>query len=76
MKSYDKAKNCYIFGEKFEDKYAKDKFSNKACKIRNLFHNIGEYGGTVHSLFNLKYSIPKELSKFLIMNQNIIIILS
>ena len=76
LKSYDKAKVCYIFGEQFEDKYAKDKASNKACKVRNLFDNIGEYRGTVHSLFNLKYSVTKELSKFLIMNQSIIIILS
>ena len=50
-------KICYICKEKFEDKCAKDK---KYCKIRDHSHYTGEYRGAAQSIYNLKYSIPKE----------------
>ena len=34
----------------------------KYRKVRDHCHYIGEYRGAVHSICNLKYSIPKEIS--------------
>ena len=39
QKSYENAKICSIYKEKFEDKYAKDK---KYCKVSDYCHYIGE----------------------------------
>ena len=58
QESYEKAKICYIYGEKFEDKYAND---NKYPKVRQHYHYNGEYKGAAHSVCNLKYSMPKEM---------------
>ena len=57
QKSYETAKNCYICKEKFEDEHAKDK---KYRKVRDHCHYAGEYRGPVHSICNLKYSVPKK----------------
>ena len=57
--SYENTKICFICREKFEDKYAKDK---KYCKVRDHFHYIGECRGPAHSICNLKYAIPKEIT--------------
>ena len=59
QKSYENAKICYICKEKFENKYLKDK---KYCKVRDHCHYTGEYRGGVHSICNLKYSVPKKIS--------------
>ena len=56
QESYENAKICYICKEKFENKYLKDK---KNCRVRNHYHYTGEYRGAVHSILNLKYSLPK-----------------
>ena len=55
--SYENAKVCYIFKEKFENKYLKDK---KFRKIIDNCHYTGESRGTAHSICNLKYSVPKK----------------
>ena len=55
--SYENAKVCYIFLEKFENKYLKDK---KFRKIIDNCHYTGESRGTAHSICNLKYSVPKK----------------
>ena len=69
QESYKNAKICYIYKEKFGDKYAKDK------KYGNHFHYTGEYISAGHSIYNLKYSIPKEIPAVSTMDQNMIIIL-
>ena len=54
-----KAKICYICKEKFEDKHVKYK---KYHKVRNHYQYTWEYRGTTHSICNLKYNVPKEIS--------------
>ena len=55
---HQNAKLCYIYKEKFEDKYA-----NKKCsKVRDHCYYAGEYGCATHSMCNLKYSIHKEIT--------------
>ena len=58
QKSFQNAKICYISKEIFEDKNAKDK---KYCKVTDHSHTEG-YRAAAHSLCNLKYSVPKEIS--------------
>ena len=48
-------KICYICKEKFENKCGKDK---KYRKVRDC---AGKYRGAVHSICNLKYSLPKKI---------------
>ena len=55
--SYENAKICCICKEKFENIYLKDK---KCCKARDHCHYTREYRGAVHSICNLKYSVPKK----------------
>ena len=57
--SYENAKICCIFKEKFENKYLKDK---KYCTVRDYCHYTGKYRGAAHSICNLKYSVPKKFS--------------
>ena len=52
------AKICYICKEKFEDKHVQDK---KYFKVRDHRNDAGEYRGTVCSICNLRYSVPKEI---------------
>ena len=51
QKSYENAKICYIYTEKFENKYIKDK---KYCKVRGHCHYISEYSGAAHVICNLE----------------------
>ena len=41
----------------FEHKYTTDK---NYCKVRDHCHYVGKYTNAAYSIFNLKYSIPKE----------------
>ena len=56
--SSQNSKIYYICKEKFENMYAIDK---KYHKVSDHCHYTGEYRGTVHSMCNLKYSVPKEI---------------
>ena len=56
QESYDNAKICYIYKEKFENKYVKSKNYRK-----DHCHYIGEYRGATHSICNLKHSVPKKI---------------
>ena len=56
QESYENAKICYIFKEKFENKYVTD----KKYHITDHFQYAGEYRGAAHSIFNLKYSLHKK----------------
>ena len=33
----------------------------KYCKVRDHCHYTGEYRGAAHSIFNLKYRVPKKI---------------
>ena len=44
-----------------KNKYLKDK---KYRKVRDRCHYTGEYRGGVHSICNLKYSVPKKIPIF------------
>ena len=57
-KSYENAKLCHIYKEKFQNKYVKGK---EYCKVRNHCHCKGEYVGAVHRIYNSKYSVPKKI---------------
>ena len=59
QESYKNAKICYIIKEKFENKYLKDE---KYVKVRDHCHYSADYKGTVHSIWNLKYSVPKNIA--------------
>ena len=52
-----KKKYCYICKEIFKNKHAKDKNYHK---VRD--HYTRKYKDATHGIFNLKYSIPKEIS--------------
>ena len=58
---YKNAKVYYICKEKFENKYLKDK---KHHKVRDHCHYTEEYRGAAHSIYNLKYSVPKKILQF------------
>ena len=58
QESYEGAKTCYICREKFEDENPKDK---KYRKVRDHCHYTGEYRGADHSIWDLKYNVPKEI---------------
>ena len=55
--SYGNAKICYICKEKFENKYLKDKNIVKLEIIVIIQGNTG----AVDSIYNLKYSVPKNI---------------
>ena len=57
--SYENANICYICKERFEYKYAKDR---KYRKFNDNSHYTGENTGAAHSICNLKFSVPKEIS--------------
>ena len=59
--SYENAKICYTCKEKLEDKHAKDK---NIIKLEIIIHYTIEYRSAAHSIYNLKYSVPKEISIF------------
>ena len=59
QESYENVKICYICKtkkKKIENKYLKNK---KYLRVRNHCHYTGKYKGAVHSICNLKHSVPK-----------------
>ena len=62
QKSYKNAKICLcICKAKIENKNLRDK---EYHKFRNHCHYTKEYGGAVHSISNLRYSVPKNFYSF------------
>ena len=68
---YENAKVCCK--ERFEKKYLKDKKHHNA---KYHYHYTGEYKGAAHTTCSLKYSVPKKLLQFFIMDLTMIKILS
>ena len=60
-KSYKKQKVCYIYKKGFST----DDDNKKYHKVRDHCHYTGKYGGAGHSICNLRYKIPKEISAIL-----------
>ena len=58
QKSYENTKICYICEEKTENKYLKHE---KYQKVRDHCYYTREYRGALHSICNLKYSVPKKI---------------
>ena len=50
-----KCKNCGVYKEKFEDRYAKDK---KYLKARDHCHYTRKHRGAAYSIHNLKQLVP------------------
>ena len=59
LESYENTKVCYIYKERFENKYLKD---NKYCKVRDHCLYTEEYRSDARSISNLKYSELKKIS--------------
>ena len=58
QESNENAKICHICKKKLETKYVVDK---KYRKVRDHCHCLGKYRDTMHSICNLKYSVPKRI---------------
>ena len=48
----------------------------KYCKVCDRCHYTGEYRGAAHNIFNLKFSILKEITWFFTTDLAMIVILS
>ena len=59
--TYKNVQICYIYKEKLENKYPKDK---KYRKVWDHYHYAGEYRSAVHSICNLKYIAQKNCYSF------------
>ena len=60
QESYENVKVCYIYEEKLENKYVKNK---KYRKVRSNCHYTGGYRGAAPSICNLKYRNMAYLKK-------------
>ena len=61
-KSYEKQKVCYICKKEFStDEKEKNAFK-LYHKVRDHCHYTGKFRGAAHSICNLRYKTPKEIS--------------
>ena len=58
-RNHMKIKKFAIFVKQIKGKHAESK---KYCKVRDHCNYAEEYRGAGHSICNLKYSLPKEIS--------------
>ena len=59
LKLYQEAKVCRICEKGMLEKFAKDK---NYRKNRDHCHYTGKYRGAAHSICNLKFNVPNEIS--------------
>ena len=60
LKSHRDTKVCYICGKRILKKLSK---SVNHRKVRYLCHYIGKYRSAAHSICNLKFNVPNEITK-------------
>ena len=58
--SYENQQICYICEEEFCTNKNKKEFKKKQ-KVGDHDHYTGKYSGAAHSIFNLRYKVPKEI---------------
>ena len=59
LKSHQDAKACHICRKRILKKFANDKNYNK---VRDHCHFVGKYRDAAHSICNLKFHVPNEIS--------------
>ena len=57
-RAYENAIICYIYKEKFRNKYLEDK---KYREVRDHCHYTGQYRCAAHSICYLNHSVPKKI---------------
>ena len=72
LKSYQEAKVCYISGKE----YWKSLIKIKIIENSERCNYAGKYRGVAHSICNLKFNVPNEITVFFIGVQIMIIVLS
>ena len=61
LESHQDAKICYICGQRVLKELSK---SINYQKVRDHCHYTGKYGGSAHSICNLKFNVPDETPVF------------
>ena len=59
QESYENAKTCFIYQEKFKNKYFKAK---RYPNVQDHWYHTRKYRGAAHNICYLKYSLPKKNS--------------
>ena len=73
LRSYQDAKACHICGKRILKKFSNDK---NHWKVRDYCQFTGKHRGTAHSICNLKFNVPNEISVIFHNGSNMITILS
>ena len=58
-----------LLQKNLENKYNNDK---TYCKDKHYCHYTGKYRGAAHSMYNLKYIIPKKFDRFFTMGRTML----